>query len=97
MNWKVKALEMANKGDMSWREIAKRLDVPRSTVSDYLRSNISKNADTGNVLVISDMHLPFQHKDTFRFLQALKDKYKPSTVVCIGDECDKHSLSYHES
>lgn len=97
MNWKAKALEMANKGDMSWREIAKRLGVPRSTVSDYLRNNINKNVSTGNVLVISDMHLPFQHKDTFRFLQALKDKYKPSIVVCIGDECDKHSLSYHES
>jgi hypothetical protein len=50
-----------------------------------------------SILVISDMHAPFQHPDTAAFLKALKAKYRPDTVVCIGDEQDMHDLSYHES
>lgn len=50
-----------------------------------------------SVLVISDMHCPYQHPDTHKFLAAVKAKYKPDTVVCIGDEVDFHALSYHES
>lgn len=49
------------------------------------------------VLIISDMHIPYHHKDLLPFLQHLKDKYKPTRVICMGDECDKHSLSYHDS
>lgn len=50
-----------------------------------------------SILVISDMHHPYAHPDTERFLKAVKSKYKPDTVVCIGDEVDFHALSYHES
>lgn len=38
-NWKDKALELAQTG-ISWRKIAKELSVPRSTVSDWLRSQV---------------------------------------------------------
>lgn len=50
-----------------------------------------------SILVISDLHCPFQHPDAVKFLAACKKKYSPDTVVCIGDEVDFHSLSYHES
>lgn len=50
-----------------------------------------------SILVISDLHCPYQHPDAVRFLVACKAKYKPDTVVCIGDEADFHALSYHES
>src|SRR5437016_864481 len=50
-----------------------------------------------SILVISDMHHPYAHPDTERFLKAVKAKHKPDTVVCIGDEVDFHALSYHES
>lgn len=43
------------------------------------------------------MHCPYQHPDTVKFLAACKAKFKPDTVVCIGDEADFHALSYHES
>src|SRR5689334_19544040 len=49
------------------------------------------------VLVISDMHWPYAHKDTVKFLTAVKAKYRPDKVVCIGDEVDFHDSSYHES
>ncbi len=48
------------------------------------------------ILVISDMHWPYAHKDTTRFLRALQKKYRFTDVVCIGDEIDAHALSYHE-
>lgn len=50
-----------------------------------------------SILVISDMHHPYAHPDTKAFLGAIKKKYNPDKVVCIGDEVDFHALSYHES
>lgn len=50
-----------------------------------------------SILIISDLHCPYEHPDAVRFLAACKKKYKPDTVVCIGDEADFHALSYHES
>jgi hypothetical protein len=48
------------------------------------------------VLVIGDLHFPYHHIDTFRFLSAIKKKYKPDRVISIGDETDQHSWSFHE-
>lgn len=45
------------------------------------------------VLVISDTQAPFQHRDTLAFLKHLKDTYKPTKVVHIGDVMDLHCLS----
>lgn len=49
------------------------------------------------VLVISDYHAPYNHPDAVRFLAACKKKYKPTDVVCIGDEADFHDSSFHDS
>lgn len=49
------------------------------------------------VLVIPDMHMPYCHPDTWRFLAALKRKFKPDRIVCLGDEVDGHAISFHES
>lgn len=48
------------------------------------------------VLTISDLQAPFQHKDTMPFLSALKKKYKPTKIVCMGDEEDQHALSEYD-
>lgn len=50
-----------------------------------------------SILVISDMHHPYSHPDTGSFLSALKAKYKFDKIVCIGDEIDGSSWSYHEA
>jgi hypothetical protein len=39
------------------------------------------------VLVISDTQYPFAHRDHLDFLKAVADKYPPTSVVHIGDEC----------
>ncbi len=47
------------------------------------------------ILFCPDLHLPFQHKHAFKFLAAVKAKYKPNKVVCLGDEIDGHAISMH--
>ena len=48
------------------------------------------------VLVIADMHLPFEHNKYLRFLKAQYKRWECDTVVCIGDLVDNHAISYHE-
>jgi len=48
------------------------------------------------ILVISDMHIPYHHKDSFAFLKEIKKQFKPDTVVNIGDSLDFHAISMHE-
>lgn len=45
------------------------------------------------VLAIPDMQIPFHHKDAFNFLEYIKNKVKPTKIVCIGDSIDSHALS----
>lgn len=49
------------------------------------------------ILVISDMHLPYQHKDSIKFLKEIKKQFKPDTTLSIGDLLDQHALSFHDS
>lgn len=49
------------------------------------------------ILLISDLHVPYQHPDTIAFLTAIKKKYKPTRVISVGDEVDKHAMSFHDS
>ena len=47
------------------------------------------------ILVISDLHIPYHHKDSFTFLKAIKKEYKPDFIVNIGDLLDFHAISMH--
>lgn len=49
------------------------------------------------VLAIPDLHLPWCHPDTFRFLEAVAAEYETDTVVQLGDLVDNHSVSFHRS
>lgn len=49
------------------------------------------------ILVISDLHIPYEHPDALKFLKAVKKKFKPTDVIQIGDEVDFHALSFHDS
>ena len=49
------------------------------------------------ILIISDMHLPYQHKDSITFLKEIKKEFKPDTNISIGDLLDQHALSFHDS
>lgn len=105
---KIKALSDLG---FSSREIAKLVlgsETKKSTVNGILKvvgedgpelvqPKKDRKEDNSRILFISDLHIPYHHPDSFDFLRYLKDKYKPTRVICLGDELDKHSLSYHES
>lgn len=46
-------------------------------------------------LCISDLHAPFHNQKALSFLKYLNNYYKPTKIVCLGDEVDQHSLSVH--
>lgn len=62
-----------------------------------VRKDDKGDYDNARILLISDMHIPYHHQDLIPFLKYLKDKYKPTRVICLGDELDKHALSYHDN
>jgi hypothetical protein len=43
------------------------------------------------------MHMPYCHSDLWKFLAAIKRKFNPDRVICLGDEVDYHALSFHDS
>jgi len=49
------------------------------------------------VLIISDLHFPYAHKDWYPFLKAIKDNYKPEIILNVGDTVDGHAISFHSS
>jgi len=51
-----------------------------------------------SVLIISDTHIPYSVPELLPFLKQLKKKYKNfDKVIHIGDEVDKHAMSFHDS
>ena len=47
------------------------------------------------ILIISDLHIPYHHKDSFSFLREIKKEYKPDFVINIGDLLDFHAINMH--
>jgi len=49
-----------------------------------------------NTLIISDTHFPYEHPDTFDFLESLAYAYDVKEFKHTGDMVDNHTASYHE-
>lgn len=60
-------------------------------VTDFL------TARSDAIMVIPDIHAPYHHPDTMRFLRTVKGTFEPDLVVQLGDELDYHALSFHDS
>lgn len=73
------------------------IDNKHSTDTHAVRKVDGSVKDNSRILLISDMHIPYNHPDLLDFLQHLKDKYQPTRIICLGDELDKHALSYHDN
>lgn len=72
-------------------------NINKMTRQTGVLSQSDSNKVFNSILVISDMHHPYSHPDTVKFLKALNSKHKFDKVVCIGDEVDFHALSFHDS
>lgn len=50
-----------------------------------------------SIVVMPDLHAPYHHKDSLPFMKAVLKAFKPELVVNLGDEADKHAMSFHDS
>lgn len=104
-SWLSEAYDLYQTG-WNFTEIGERLGVNRKTVSKAIRhlesttNEIPHAASTYGendcILVIPDLHAPYQHPDALDFLSDMKRKHKPTRIINMGDEQDKHQLSYHD-
>lgn len=46
-----------------------------------------------NVLVISDLQIPYEHPQALDFIQEVENTFLIDTFLCIGDEVDQHCIS----
>lgn len=77
------------------RELREERVLRYPSIEDY-DGDINK-VDTSSILVIPDMHAPYQHPDSLEFLSEVAAHYRSTLVVNLGDETDHHGLSYHDS
>lgn len=50
-----------------------------------------------SIVVMPDLHAPYHHKHALAFMAAVKARFKPDLVINLGDEADKHAMSFHDS
>lgn len=50
-----------------------------------------------SIVVMPDLHAPYHHQDALAFMGAVLKAFKPELVVNLGDETDKHAMSFHDS
>lgn len=100
-------MHLARMGKTATEIQAKMKYLARSTIRDIIKRHahdvapsvreqkVKKHAPRVEsvVLVIPDIHCPFEHPDALAFLCAVRDKIKPTHVVCLGDEMDFHAIS----
>jgi predicted phosphodiesterase len=70
----------------------KEIDYNAEVLTDPVRQY-----NNSRILFISDMHIPYHHQGLLPFLEGLKKRYEPTRVICLGDELDKHAMSFHDS
>lgn len=49
------------------------------------------------IVVMPDLHAPYHHQDALEFMKAVMKAFKPELVINLGDETDKHAMSFHDS
>ena len=81
--------------NQNYTEKDKKIEI--TPLNSKIKRGKVREQDTSSILVISDQHMPYEHPDMFDFLEAVKQKFKPTMVVNIGDCVDKHAMSFHDS
>ena len=55
------------------------------------------DGDKNNILVMGDLHIPFNHSEYLNFCINLQRKWNCGTIIFIGDILDFHASSFHRS
>jgi len=75
---------------VEWKQQKKILGEEISLPKPFLKGNVN------NVLVIPDLHIPFEHKDALAFCREEQEKWNCGTVIFIGDLIDGCAYNFHE-
>jgi predicted phosphodiesterase len=73
------------------KDIRPRINAQQKRALDYLRTKERR------ILVIGDLHCPFELDGYFEFCLDTYDRFACNQVVFIGDILDNHYASYHET
>jgi predicted phosphodiesterase len=76
---------------MRFKDFRPRLKGDKKIAYDNL------NTDERRILVIGDIHAPFELEGYLEFCQETYSKYLCNQVIYIGDIIDNHYTSYHET
>ena len=74
---------------MKYNTIRPRLTGKRKTAFEYLMRKERR------MLVVGDIHAPFNHPDYLEFCQDVYAKWNLNQVIFIGDIIDNHYASFH--
>ena len=104
--WQAQALALEKTGTMSWRDIANMLDMPKSTISDYLRkyTAVKKESEADVVDFIENTHLvipdsqvrPGVSLEYLRWIGEYIVRKQPEVIIHLGDFADMESLSSYD-
>jgi hypothetical protein len=93
---KCSGLLYSAKGKRNKQDLRKQHFEAVTKASDQRRVSVPPEISK-HILVIPDLHAPFQHEDAIDFLAHLASKYKFDRVICLGDEIDGHAWSFHDA
>jgi metallophosphoesterase superfamily enzyme len=94
---KIARLISPDSNDLEIDRIRRYIDKYRLKNSDSVDLTPYLFGDKNNVLIIGDLHTPFNLKDYLSFCRKQQEKFKCGRVIFIGDLVDNHYSSYHES
>lgn len=78
-----------------FREKITNVEVKPNTDLYKFKNKVKKKSDK-NVLVIGDLHTPFEQKGYLEHCKQVMTDFSCDEVVFIGDLVDLHAISYHE-
>lgn len=81
--------------DASAEAIAQAFGVaPKSAAPSFANNPGIPDSSRGKVvMVIPDLHCPWEHPDALNFLKAVESKWNPDIYVNLGDEVDFYGMS----
>lgn len=80
--------------DRHWFEKMRGDGIKREEKIEIFNINKTENH---TILAIPDLHAPFIKDGYLEFVLGIRDKYKPTHVIFLGDVLDNHFSSYHET
>ena len=94
--WRIIFLEHKSKASAD-RSIKENVELLQPQPDDDISTELSIPEIAHRIMVIPDIHAPYEHPDALRFLEAVRDAINPDLVVNLGDLQDGHALSFHDS